>query len=155
MTQLFYYISAAVTKREEESTPRTRLALDMPAQLLGLILQVRPAVGLHRGEGALQLPGSTTDKASVLTEEVSESSTCLREDLRQCIRVFTPLLQQQQPTEKKQFYYSEQLQENKAFMDCRTPSWTFQVLSFSFSHIRLHTSTWKRAAHRHYDQHII
>lgn len=34
-------------------------------------------------------------------------------------------------------------------MDWRTPSCTFQVLSFSFSHIRPQTSTWKRATHTH------
>lgn len=31
------------------------LALDVPAQLLGFIPQVRSAVGLQRGQGALQL----------------------------------------------------------------------------------------------------
>lgn len=34
---------------------RSRLALDMSAQLLGLIPQVRSAVGLQRRQGALQL----------------------------------------------------------------------------------------------------
>lgn len=34
---------------------RSRLALDVSAQLLGLIPQIRPAVGLQRRQGALQL----------------------------------------------------------------------------------------------------
>lgn len=33
-----------------------------------------------------------------------------------------------------------------AFIHCRTASWTFQVLNWSLSHIRLQTSSWKRAA---------
>lgn len=33
-----------------------------------------------------------------------------------------------------------------AFIHCRTASWTFQVLSLSFSHMRLQTSCWKQAA---------
>lgn len=35
-----------------------------------------------------------------------------------------------------------------AFMACRTASWTFQVLNFNFSHIRLQTSIWKCTAER-------
>lgn len=53
----------SLMKKGKKETPtlyvlaavRSRLALDVSAQLLGLIPQIRPAVGLQRRQGTLQL----------------------------------------------------------------------------------------------------